>query len=84
VDLIAIGASTGGVSAIEEVLEGVAPGPFPAIVVTQHIPAGFSRKFADRLNAKLHLEVKEAQNGMPLSANSVYLAPGGQQLSVAR
>src|SRR5262249_56609478 len=47
--LIAIGASTGGTEAIEDVLTHLPPG-MPGIVITQHIPAGFSRAFAERLN----------------------------------
>jgi two-component system chemotaxis response regulator CheB len=84
VDLIAIGASTGGVTAIQALLETVPAGTLPPIVVTQHIPAGFSRRFAERLHAQLPHTVREAEPGMPLEPGHVYIAPGGQQMSVER
>jgi two-component system, chemotaxis family, protein-glutamate methylesterase/glutaminase len=80
--LIAIGASTGGVAAIEDVLTGLAPGPLPPIVVTQHIPAGFSRTFAERLDARLPMRVLEARDGLPIEPGHVYVAPGGLQFGV--
>ncbi len=80
--LIAIGASTGGVAAIEDLLTGLPPGSLPAIVVTQHIPAGFSRSFAARLDARLPMNVLEARDGSPIEPGHVYLAPGGQQFGV--
>lgn len=84
VDVIAIGASTGGVTAIQALLETVPAGALPPIVVTQHIPAGFSRRFADRLHAQLPHTVREAEPGMPLEPGHVYIAPGGHQMSVER
>jgi two-component system chemotaxis response regulator CheB len=80
--LIAIGASTGGVAAIEDVLTGLPSGSLPAIVVTQHIPAGFSRTFAERLDARLPMRVLEARDGLPIEPGHVYVAPGGLQFGV--
>lgn len=84
VDVVAIGASTGGVSAIEALLETLPAGRLPPIVITQHIPAGFSRKFAERLDAQLAHTVLEAAPGMPLEPGHVYVAPGGQQFAIER
>jgi two-component system, chemotaxis family, protein-glutamate methylesterase/glutaminase len=83
VDLVAIGASTGGVSAIEELLKGLPEG-FPPVVITQHIPAGFSRALAERLDNQLKLHVHEAADGMPIEVGHVYVAPGGRQFSIDR
>ena len=62
VALIAIGASTGGTEAIEEVLTGL-PADTPGVVIAQHIPAGFSRAFAERLNKTCPMDVAEAVDG---------------------
>jgi two-component system chemotaxis response regulator CheB len=62
--VVAIGASTGGTSAIQEVLT-LLPEDFPGIVITQHIPAVFSLAFAKRLNQLCRLEVKEGAMGRP-------------------
>jgi two-component system chemotaxis response regulator CheB len=84
VDVVAIGASTGGVTAIQELLESVPAGHLPPIVITQHIPAGFSRSFARRLDAQLPHAVHEAEPGMPLEPGHVYVAPGGHQFAIRR
>jgi two-component system chemotaxis response regulator CheB len=84
VDLIAIGASTGGVGAIEALLERLPVDGLPPVVVTQHIPVGFSQSFAQRLDAQLELEVRHAVDGMPIEPGHVYIAPGGHQFSVER
>ena len=73
--VIAIGASTGGTEAIAEVLPQLPPGS-PGIVITQHIPAGFSRAFANRLNEICALEVKEAEEGDALFPGRALVAPG--------
>ncbi|MFO1456311.1 MAG: chemotaxis response regulator protein-glutamate methylesterase [Steroidobacteraceae bacterium] len=84
VDVIAIGASTGGVAAIESLLETVPAGVLPPVLVTQHIPAGFSRRFAERLHAQLPHTVLEATPDARLEPGHVYIAPGGQQFSIVR
>src|SRR5262249_54488963 len=56
--------------------------PLPVLIV-QHMPAGFTRAFAERLNARLPLLVKEAIDGEPLAPSTVYIAPGGFHLRLA-
>ncbi|NVN05676.1 chemotaxis response regulator protein-glutamate methylesterase [Asaia spathodeae] len=78
-DLIAIGSSTGGVEAIEEVLSGF-PSVSPPIVICQHMPAFFTASFAARLDKKLaHLSITEARDREVLSPGQVRIAPGGTQ-----
>lgn len=79
--LIAIGASTGGTEALREMLM-MMPADSPPIVVTQHIPPVFSTSFAKRLNEALTLTVHEAHDGDKIMSGHVYIAPGGQQMSV--
>lgn len=79
--VIAIGASTGGTRAIEAVLRQLPPG-MPGIVITQHMPAGYTRKFAERLNDCLPFEVMEARDGVPVEPGHVYIAPGGLQMTL--
>lgn len=81
--LICIGASTGGTEAIKEVLVQM-PADSPAIVITQHMPAGFTTSFAARLNGLCQITVKEAVNGERILPGHAYIAPGGKQFSVAR
>lgn len=83
VDLIAIGASTGGTEAILEVVKQF-PTKMPGIVVTQHMPAGFTSMYAERLNRICKLQVKEAQHGDKVQPGLVLLAPGGLQMRVVR
>ena len=73
--IIAIGASTGGTEAIEEVLMHL-PADGPGIVIAQHIPAVFSRAFADRLNQVCPMSVKEAADGDPVAPGTALIAPG--------
>lgn len=81
--LICIGASTGGTEAIKEVLVQM-PADSPAIVITQHMPAGFTTSFAARLNGLCQITVKEAVNGERILPGHAYIAPGGTQFAVAR
>lgn len=81
INLIAIGASTGGTDAISSVLKKLQP-PLPGIVIVQHIPPMFSRLFADRLNHECALTVKEAVSGDVVMPNHVYIAPGGKHMTV--
>ncbi|MEY8337253.1 chemotaxis response regulator protein-glutamate methylesterase [Lachnospiraceae bacterium 62-35] len=83
VDLIAIGASTGGTEAILEVVKQF-PAKMPGIVITQHMPAGFTSMYAERLNRLCKLEVKEARHGDKVQPGLVLLAPGGLQMRVVR
>lgn len=81
--LIAIGASTGGTEAIRAVLQQFPPNA-PAVVIVQHIPGGFSRAFAERLNRESALTVFEATDGQPITPGHAYVAPGGFHLRVER
>jgi two-component system chemotaxis response regulator CheB len=80
---IFIGASTGGTEAIKEVLTHL-PADAPGILITQHMPAGFTRSFADRLNTLCAMVVKEAEAGERILPGHAYIAPGGRQFSVER
>ena len=83
-EVLLMGASTGGPPAIEQLLDDLgADCPVPVLVV-QHMPQGFTRAFADRLNAHLPLGVREAEDGMPIEPGRVYIAPGGKHLRMAR
>jgi len=81
--IIAIGASTGGTEAIREVL-AVLPPDAPAIVISQHIPAAFSKPFAERINRCSAMSVCEAQDGQYILPGHVYIAPGDRHLLVER
>lgn len=74
--LIMIGASTGGTEAIRQVLEPLPPNS-PAIMITQHMPAGFTRSFVQRLDNLCAVQVHEAEHGQRVLPGHVYLAPGG-------
>ena len=81
--LIAIGASTGGTEAIKDVLLGL-PADSPGIVITQHMPPGFTRSFAERLNRMTRLNVVEAKGGERILPGHAFLAPGDKHLLVER
>ncbi|NOT44019.1 MAG: chemotaxis response regulator protein-glutamate methylesterase [Acidobacteria bacterium] len=81
--LIAIGASTGGTQAIEALLTRL-PADLPPIVIVQHMPAGFTKAFADRLNTVCPMRVKEAENGDPVERGSVLVAPGDHHMVIER
>lgn len=83
IDLIAIGASTGGTEAILEVVRQF-PARMPGIVITQHMPPGFTSMYAERLNRLCKLEVKEAAHGDKVQPGLILLAPGGLQMRVVR
>jgi two-component system chemotaxis response regulator CheB len=77
--ILVIGASTGGTEAIREVLVGLPPDS-PGILITQHMPAAFTRSFANRLNNLCRISVKEAQSGERVLPGHAYIAPGDQHL----
>lgn len=81
--VVAIGASTGGTEAIAEVLQHI-PEQCPPIVVTQHIPANFSRAFAERLNRICQTEVREAVDGDSLRPGLALVAPGDFHMLVRK
>lgn len=79
--VIAIGASTGGVSAIEQVITGIR-GDAPPILMVQHMSKTFTGKMAERLCKLAKMEVKEAEDGEYIRNNVAYLAPGDQHMTV--
>lgn len=84
VDVIAIGASTGGPRALQTIIPRL-PGGVPVpILIAQHMPEGFTRAFADRLAQMSRIMVKEAEDGEFLKPGIVYVAPGSGHMSVAR
>jgi two-component system chemotaxis response regulator CheB len=84
VDVVAIGASTGGPDALTTVLAGL-PANLPVpVVVVQHMPPVFTKQFADRLERKLALDVAEAEAGMAVRPGQVLIAPGDHHLRFRR
>ncbi|MDX1635159.1 MAG: chemotaxis response regulator protein-glutamate methylesterase [Marinobacter sp.] len=81
--LIIVGASTGGTEAIRTLLQGLPP-ESPAILITQHMPGGFTRSFAERLDGQVALTVQEASDGTRVRPGNVYIAPGGRHMRVIR
>ncbi len=80
IETIAIGASTGGPSAIQWVLSQIGYIP-SAILISQHMPPGFTRAFAERLDKECPMEVREAREGDLVRPGRVLLAPGGHHLA---
>lgn len=81
--LVFIGASTGGTEAIKEILVRL-PSDFPGVLITQHMPPGFTKTFAARLDGLSKLSVREATNGERILPGHAYIAPGGTQFRVDR
>lgn len=81
--VIAIGASTGGVQAIESLLTNLS-GNLPGIVIAQHMPALFTKSFASRLNQICPMEVREAQDGDLVVNGVALIAPGGKHMLLQR
>jgi two-component system chemotaxis response regulator CheB len=81
--IIAIGASTGGTEAIKSILSKFSDN-MPGILVVQHMPEGFTKTYADRLNSMCRLEVKEAEDGDGVYPGRVLIAPGGLQMRVLK
>ncbi len=81
--IIFIGASTGGTEATRELLVGL-PADSPAVMITQHMPPGFTKSYAARLNGLCRIRVAEATDGERVLPGHAYIAPGGHHLSVER
>ena len=80
-DLLLIGSSTGGPKALQDILPTI-PANLPvACLIVQHMPSTFTKPFADRLNGLCQVHEKEAEQGEPLKAGTVYIAPGGIHLT---
>jgi two-component system chemotaxis response regulator CheB len=83
IQLVVIGCSTGGPPAIQQVFQNLPLLPLP-FVIAQHMPPTFTRLFAERVNKLTSYTVKEAADGDPVEAGTVYVAPGGMQTEVRR
>ena len=83
ISLIAMGSSTGGTEALAQIIPKLRP-PLPPIVIVQHIPPGFSKLFADRMNGESELTVKEGENGELVKESHVYVAPGGLHMELTK
>ncbi len=81
--LVIIGASTGGTEAIRAVLEPL-PANSPAILIAQHMPGGFTKSFAERLDRLCSISVKEAEDGERILPGHAYIAPGTAHLKLVR
>ena len=81
--IIFIGASTGGTEATREVLMQL-PADAPAVMITQHMPPGFTKSYAARLDGLCRIAVAEARDGERVLPGHAYIAPGGHHLSVER
>ncbi|MGB4440424.1 MAG: chemotaxis protein CheB, partial [Sedimentibacter sp.] len=81
--IIAIGASTGGTEAILTILKEL-PKEVPGILVTQHMPAGFTKMYADRLNKICAMEVREAADGDRIEKGLALIAPGDKQMKMSK
>ncbi|MFM1822857.1 MAG: hypothetical protein RI967_1123, partial [Planctomycetota bacterium] len=81
--LVAIGTSTGGTEALRTVLTAL-PADAPPIVMVQHMPEGFTRAFADRLDGLCRIRVKEAEDGDTLECGLALLAPGNRHMRLVR
>jgi two-component system chemotaxis response regulator CheB len=81
--VIAIGASTGGTEALKVVINALPPS-IPGIVVVQHMPAGFTKTFADRLHETSMIQVKEAEEGDRIMTGRCLIAPGNYHMEIVR
>lgn len=81
--IIGLGASTGGTEATLEVLKRL-PANIPGMVITQHMPEGFTAMYAERLNRICAMEVREAKNGDIIHPDLALIAPGAKQMEVIR
>jgi two-component system chemotaxis response regulator CheB len=81
--IIAIGASTGGTEAVKDVLEALPPNT-PPILITQHMPAHFTKTWADRMNSLCRISVKEAEDGDSVLPGHALVAPGSYHMTLVR
>jgi two-component system chemotaxis response regulator CheB len=80
VDMVAIGASTGGPPALQNIFSSFSSPPPFSVAVCQHMPAGFTKGFADRLNRSSAMEVREASDGDLVQPGLALIAPGGKNM----
>ncbi|OAA93636.1 protein-glutamate methylesterase/protein-glutamine glutaminase [Clostridium coskatii] len=84
INAVVIGASTGGPKALYSVITQFPQNMGVPVFVVQHMPAGFTKAFADRLDSNSKIKVLEAEDGMNVEKNTVYVAPGGFHMEVWR
>lgn len=82
--VLAIGASTGGPQALDQILCALPADLAASVLIVQHMPVGFTTSFAQRLHKRSPLHVEEARDGQEVSISSAYVAPGGRHMVVAR
>lgn len=82
IEAVVIGASTGGPKALYKVITALPDNLGVPILVVQHMPTGFTKAFAQRLNLNSNLKVVEAQDGDYVEKNTVYIAPGGYHMEI--
>lgn len=82
--IVAIGTSTGGPRALQAVIPLIPADIEAAVLIVQHMPVGFTKSLAERLNSMSVIEIKEAEHGDVLKPGCGYLAPGGHQMEVVR
>lgn len=81
--IIFIGSSTGGVETAMQIYKDL-PSNIPAIIMVQHMPPKFTKLYADRINSTCAFNAKEAENGDIIRPGTLYLAPGGYQMSIIK
>ena len=82
IDAVVIGASTGGPKALQEVLTKLPGNLNVPVFVVQHMPEGFTKVFAERLNKSCNMTVLEADDGMQINRNTIYIAKGGSHMTI--
>ncbi|MFG6656346.1 chemotaxis response regulator protein-glutamate methylesterase [Scandinavium sp. M-37] len=82
-NIIAIGSSTGGTEALRRVLMPL-PLSCPGIVIAQHMPSGFTRSFAQRLDSLCQIRVREGEDGEPVQPGTALIAPGDRHMHIVR
>ncbi len=82
--MVIIGTSTGGPRALQQVLTSLPATIGVPILIVQHMPAGFTKSLADRLDSLCDIHVKEAENGELIEKNTAYIAPGGYHMKLVR
>lgn len=83
-DVVAIGTSTGGPPALQAIIPRLPEGLTSAVLIVQHMPAGFTKSLAERLDARSALRVREAEDGDAVTPGSVLIAPAGRHMKVRR
>jgi two-component system chemotaxis response regulator CheB len=84
IEIVAIGTSTGGPTALQAIIPRLPDNLAAPILVVQHMPVGFTRSLAERLNARSLVAVREAEDGEVIGPGKVYIAPAGTHMKVRR